>query len=857
MPQKKPPGALDLSKERDQFGFLPPRPPFIRDLPSPRTGEVPPALSPLDAFAQHSRMLAAKFEAEAQKGRRISRLQPDVVSRELANRPDYFRSISGGSQENDLADVQEEERPGTRGEVSAAPWASRPISHYPRLSNGTAQDVPPIPTPYYDAPERKPQEEMNGQTQPEDYFGIPRASSPDQLDPRFNVEAPSPLIPSLTSSVDSVQSRQSSHPRTWTNGSSKSQRLDGVGLAPPKSPAHPRSPRSMQSIRSVRSNSGDDETSSVNGQPQSRKFSASSSGMSRPQSPFSPWVQPVDRSPSVTSSSSIAASQPLPRPSFNFSRPLSAHGQRPSIDHRPSFDTRPSFDSRTSFETGPSIERLPTQEQLYRHPSAASQASTGTQPSIISTHSRQASQFDAPALPFANPALDTPSVVDSAGGDYFYSIVNAVKDVPEVSESQTSTHLQSILPRGRSVRRTSAERRTSWIHNQFNWDEPNTESFRLPERPVLPMKQHSGDSYRSAQSTQSALARVPPAEPERPSTPSKVEVQSERQGRDRAMSSANRSRSADPRSMHPHQHHEHAHRVPRPAYAERQHQKGAASIQSDSTGRTDSTDRTIKPSPLLHQRTASSELSPEEHLEIGIQAHSTNELNKSTYHLRLASRAGLPTAMLLYALACRHGWGMRANQEEGVAWLRKAIESSQLELADVDKTLTRASRSSFNTTNPAAEAAERRKRKAQLTHAIYELGQSYVNGWGCTKDTALGLQCYEIAGSWGDADALAEAGYCYTKGIGKKKDLKKAASLYRQAAEAGVSMAGNSWIYKPKYMQEPPVSASAASSPHITEFRRVGTPTHTDFRDLAAATAERNSKQATRSRTRSIWGRKK
>lgn len=170
---------------------------------------------------------------------------------------------------------------------------------------------------------------------------------------------------------------------------------------------------------------------------------------------------------------------------------------------------------------------------------------------------------------------------------------------------------------------------------------------------------------------------------------------------------------------------------------------------------------------------------------MGIQAHSAGALQKSTYHLRLAANAGLPTAMLLYALACRHGWGMRPNQPEGVKWLRKAIDGSGLDMVDVDNTLS--------STQPKLDPMERRKRKAQFALAIYELGISYMNGWGCQKDKPLAVRCYEVAGSWGDADALAEAGYCYTQGQGCKKDLKKAAGLYRQAAELGMEMAGNSW----------------------------------------------------------------
>jgi TPR repeat protein len=49
----------------------------------------------------------------------------------------------------------------------------------------------------------------------------------------------------------------------------------------------------------------------------------------------------------------------------------------------------------------------------------------------------------------------------------------------------------------------------------------------------------------------------------------------------------------------------------------------------------------------------------------------------------------------------------------------------------------------------------------------------------------------EIA--WGDADALAEAGFCYAQGVGCKKDLMKSARFYRQAEAKGISMIGNSW----------------------------------------------------------------
>lgn len=710
------PGHLNLYNDNDLPN--PPRPNFYMDLPSPRAGEVPPALSPLDAFALHSRMLARKFEEEANNGRRISRIPPTSVASELARRPTYFRSVSGESGETMLSDMpslQEEERPGTRSGLQVASSEDRPMSHYPMLGNARSLTPGgrPLATPdeWYDAEER-------GKTEVQDYFGIgvPRASSPEPVDPRnVTVEAPSPTVPSLTSSIDSVSSSQ---PRTMTNESTGSQRL-AYGLAPPRSPAFPKSPRSMASIRSVRADSGDEDGSSIGGSyglaQSSRKFSGSS-GMSRPQSPFSPFMRPVHRSPSMTSEYSINGSQ-LQRPSFNFSRPMSSSGGRPSTDTCPSLDSRPSYENRPSTE-------LP-----IRH------GSNSTHPSSRSGLSRQGSQ-DSAATPYAHLA-GTPG--EAAEGDDYFSGSGS-------NPAPSYIYTKYSLPRGRTVERNSIGPRESWLQYQFKWDEP-------------PPQQRDGATFEACARTAS------------PAHSEKLSPSQERQTREDAGSSFNRSRSAGPRP------------VDQIEIQHRSNPSVPASVISAST------DRTVRPrSP--HQKTPSMELTPEEHLEIGIQSHSSGALSKSTYHLRLAAKAGLPTAMLLYALACRHGWGMRPNQEEGVAWLRKAIDGSGLEVSNVEDQLA-ASRTPKE--NSADEAAERRKRKAQFALAIYELGISYMNGWGIPKDKSLALRCFEIAGNWGDCDALAEAGFCYTQGVGCKKDLKKAAALYRKAADGGMSMAGNSW----------------------------------------------------------------
>jgi len=93
--------------------------------------------------------------------------------------------------------------------------------------------------------------------------------------------------------------------------------------------------------------------------------------------------------------------------------------------------------------------------------------------------------------------------------------------------------------------------------------------------------------------------------------------------------------------------------------------------------------------------------------------------------------------MLLYALACRHGWGMRPNQQEGVQWLRRAADLAILEVADDEDSVKE---------GKAVDFVDQKTRKAQFALSIYELGVSHLNGWGIEQDKVLALRCFEIAG---------------------------------------------------------------------------------------------------------------
>lgn len=228
----------------------------------------------------------------------------------------------------------------------------------------------------------------------------------------------------------------------------------------------------------------------------------------------------------------------------------------------------------------------------------------------------------------------------------------------------------------------------------------------------------------------------------------------------------------------------------------------------------------------------SGDITAQEHCDRAIEMHEAGEFLKSTYHFRLAARAGLPEGMFWYGLACRHGWGMRENKAEALQWLRRAVDSGQLEVAE-DEDSTKHGQ--------VADITKRNRHRAQYAVAIYELGKCYMNGWGASQDKALALRCYEIAGNWGDADALVEAGYCYAEGVGCKKDMKKAAKFYRSAEAKGVSMVGNSWIYKDKYMDD---GSTVSDSRSVRSGRSVKKDTS-------------EKKPRDKSRTRTIFSRKK
>ena len=688
-------------------------------------GDIPPAMSPLDMFAMQSRLLAKQLDDSKRNGRRVSRLPPLTTGDPITKQKSvYNRSRSAEEQQvtpGSPPRARDGEPSGTMPEVEDPDF--RPKSFYPRMSN-----IPPVedgpnyhegPTP--DLPFVTPAE--FDPIRNIDYFGALGASSPEPVSlagrsaeaterhhfvyPPENPEAFNQRGPQREMSIASTSSR-------GHNGS----------LAPPKSPHV----RHTGSIRSIPQDSSDDEHSASTGRSgfsQHRKDS-SSSGFSMSHSPFSPFAQVHARSPSLNSEYSIGGSR-QPRPTFNFSRPLS-RASRPSTDipsRQPSFDSRPSMDAvRPRFN------------------------STSRQPSS-----------DSQRLLFVDDHVQTPMSMDSE------------QQNPLDAPAPSYIYAKFSLPRGRILQRNSKASQNEQIPG-LEWDRSKVP---VSDRPTTPLATR-------------------PMTPTRSPNPSlELHRSSLRHSFEQRSQSAPRPTYEQIQSGSPPPSSEQTSSVsPRPsadqkldAPQEQNHRPPPVPVQSDAQSEYSASTRsgsTIKARPPA--LAPSTELTPEDHLAKGVDLHERGAARESTYHLRIAARQNLPTAMLLYALACRHGWGMRPNQQEGVQWLRKAADCASIEIA-VDE---------GKDGNP-ADTPERKTRRAQFALSIYELGVSHLNGWGIEQDKTLALRCFEIASNWGDADAMAEAGFCYAQGQGCKKDLKKAARYYRMAEAKGISMVGNSWYF--------------------------------------------------------------
>ncbi|KAL1891612.1 hypothetical protein Sste5346_007528 [Sporothrix stenoceras] len=761
-----------------------PRPNFIdlrsqsqtsisRPLKSPRihvAGEAPPELSPLDAFALQSRMLAKQLEESAKAASsqpitptgfgttpevenpvvrprsmhpRMSRISPSPDDAEALpppvpayarERERLMRTRSGIIETED--EGGEPSFFGARRDRSPSPLADDACDEpqqsqketTPSIEESEASETSVEPKPQQTQALQPPEQAPRSALSQDLWLRQLTAEPPQpfiQPKPKHNLPPLQQTLPyhQMPTSQPSPYTPSGLNPLTQSPekhaGSRMSYDPSSGSLAPPR-PLFPKRSSSIlsSSLETTEEDAHPTMSSSFHSLGAPRKLS-NSSGMS---GMVSPGYGSFHRSPSFGSDMSA----PLPRPSFNFSRPLSRVGT-PGLE---SPARQASSDSHTS----------------YSQSSLVLADDTANTP--VSMHSEG----------FPDPAASSSSAPDNgqaAASSYIYS--------------------KFTLPRGKMLQR-SGNQTTDNLPPSAQLEQSIAPPNSLPTLPLggqappsPPTRPSSsgGGSFtrpsieRTKLSTEIlAPASQPSPNPSRPSTEGGRSFEDTR----------GRSLVANPQEP--------------PSRG-----RTPMSVTTTNTGGTTDSNTTIKPRSM-HSLASAADIPAEEHVDKAVSLHEQGLLNESTYHLRHAARQGHPTGMLLYALACRHGWGMRANPREGAEWLRKAADCASIEIAD-DEALLKEGKN--------VNALERKTRKAQFALSIYELGVSYMNGWGIEQDKALALRCFEIAGSWGDVDALAEAGFCYAQGIGCKKNLKKSSKFYRQAEAKGMSMVGNSWIHKSKY----------------------------------------------------------
>lgn len=617
-----------------------------RPLRSPRlhvAGEVPPELSPLDAFALQSRLLAKQLEESAKTGKRVSRLPPLTMDSPLIvqGRSEYFRSMSTESA-SDCGDLPHLSAGGAmKPEVEESPV--RPQSMHPRMSHIPPTPDTSIPLPTPNSFEQFRGRELGPLDEKSSYFGGRREHSPSSfdsasIDARLVDEAPTAEQELLEPGTAVVPGHSLSTPLKLGHKRSHE------SLLPPTSTFPQRTSSIMSQTVDL---SGDDAMgSSFHSSHGSRKMSASSGGV------FSPYQQ---RSPSISSNVSE-----LPRPAFNFSRPMSRAGT-----------------------PGPATPGLDT-------------------PSRYDPPVRQPSSDSHSSIFHADDAVDTPISMKS----------EVFPDLGEEPPPGAPSYIYSkfSLPRGKMLQRLSKE--FGHIPASFKWEQPPIAHSNVQPIPLG--------------------VQAPPSPPTRPST-SEDHHQAEGRGRPSGEASLDVPRpSTQPSPSNT-----------RPSTSDGRNSEDATRgrAQTRPATATASDASTIKARSQHSVATTMatmSEMSAEEHVNKALALHEGGKLNESTYHLRYAAKQGNPTGMLFYALACRHGWGMRPNPEEAVNWLRKATDSAGLEIAEDESNAKGGQK---------IDKVEMRTRKAQMALGIYELGVSHMNGWGIEQDKTLALRCFEIAGS--------------------------------------------------------------------------------------------------------------
>ncbi|ODV89863.1 hypothetical protein CANCADRAFT_43570 [Tortispora caseinolytica NRRL Y-17796] len=186
------------------------------------------------------------------------------------------------------------------------------------------------------------------------------------------------------------------------------------------------------------------------------------------------------------------------------------------------------------------------------------------------------------------------------------------------------------------------------------------------------------------------------------------------------------------------------------------------------------------------------ELSSSDYVKAGTNLFDRGDMRDAAYHFRCAAERSSVAGSVLYGLCLQNGWGVKKDKNEAFKWVQTAVKLCETGADGYEQGI-----SAPRFVQKTAGA----KPRTYKTLALSELANMYRNGWGCKTDEEAAMKILIQSGSEGDAQSYAQAAdICAVSTPRRKKDLKRAARLYRLAESMGHKTVGTSWIYKEKYM---------------------------------------------------------
>ncbi|KAF9435867.1 hypothetical protein BGZ76_005338 [Entomortierella beljakovae] len=220
------------------------------------------------------------------------------------------------------------------------------------------------------------------------------------------------------------------------------------------------------------------------------------------------------------------------------------------------------------------------------------------------------------------------------------------------------------------------------------------------------------------------------------------------------------------------------------------------------------------------------EMEADSYIQRAIELHENNQLEEATYYFRLAAQGENPVGQLMYGLSLRHGWGCKPDPKVAIVYLERAAAYAMSELKDLipgssaNIQAIQQQRQQQQQQSPPPQQQQQQQQqqplkrmgtidrksamltaRRELVMALYELGMSFLKGWGVQRNKVIAFHYFKLAADLGDADSQNETALCFLDGVGIEKNPFEAARYYRLAEAQGNTQFGNSWIWKPKYDQ--------------------------------------------------------